>query len=64
MKNSIQYFTENGIPELEKIKMNFMANPEMFDQCVEEVWKVFPSDSMLFNLRMAGRMQHLFGVSA
>ncbi len=41
MKNSIQYFTENGIPELEKIKMNFMANPEMFDQCAEEVWKVF-----------------------
>ena len=41
MKNSIQYFTENGIPELEKIKMNFMENPAVFDKCVEEVWKVF-----------------------
>lgn len=41
MKNSIQYFTENGIPELEKIKLNFMESPAMFDKCVDEVWKVF-----------------------
>lgn len=41
MKNSIQYFTENGIPELEKIKINFMKNPAMFDQYIEEVRKVF-----------------------
>lgn len=26
MKNSIQYFTEKGIPELEKIKINFMES--------------------------------------
>ncbi len=31
MKNSIQYFTENGIPELEKIKRDFMENPAVFD---------------------------------
>ena len=41
MKNSIQYFTENGIPELEKIKIDFMKTPAMFDQCVNEVWNVF-----------------------
>lgn len=41
MKNSIQYFTENGIPELEKIKLYFLENPAMFDKCVDEVWKVF-----------------------
>lgn len=43
MKNSIQYFTENGIPELEKIKINFIKNPGMFDQYVEEVQNVFLS---------------------
>ncbi len=41
MKNSIQYFTENGMPELEKIKLNFMENPAAFDQCVNKAWKVF-----------------------
>ncbi len=41
MKNSKQYFTENGIPGLEKIKMNFMEDPALFDKCVEEVWKIF-----------------------
>lgn len=40
MKNSIQYFTEKGIPELEKIKLNFMENPAMFDKCVKEVLQV------------------------
>ena len=48
MKNSIQYFTENGIPELEKIKLNFMENPAMFDKCVEEVWKVFLQTACCF----------------
>jgi len=48
MKNSIQYFTENGIPELEKIKMNFMENPAVFDKCVEEVWKVFLQTACCF----------------
>ena len=41
MRNSIQYFTENGIPELEKIKLNFLENPAMFDKCVDKVCKVF-----------------------
>ena len=40
MKNSIQYFTEKGIPELEKIKINFMETPAMFDKCVKEVLQV------------------------
>ena len=41
MKNSIQHFTENGIPKLEKIKRNFMEPPATFDQCVNETWDVF-----------------------
>lgn len=41
MKNSIQHFTEKGIPELQKIKVNFMASPSAFDQCVNEVGDVF-----------------------
>ncbi len=48
MKNSIQHFAENGIPELEKIKMNFMENPAMFDKWVEEVWKVFLQTACCF----------------
>lgn len=48
MKNSIQYFTENGIPELEKIKLNFLENPAMFDKCVDEVWKVFLQTACYF----------------
>ena len=40
MKNSIQYFTEKGIPDLEKIKINFMENPAMFDKCVKEVLQI------------------------
>lgn len=40
MKNSIQYFTEKGIPELEKIKLNFMENPTTFDKRVKEVPQV------------------------
>ena len=40
MKNSIQYFTEKGIPELEKIEINFMETPAMFDKCVKEVLQV------------------------
>ena len=40
MKNSIQYFTEKGIPELEKIKINFMETPAMFDKCIKEVLQV------------------------
>ena len=35
MNNSIQYFTEKGIPQLEKIKINFMENPALFDKYVE-----------------------------
>ena len=48
MKNSIQYFTENGIPELEKIKLNFLENPAMFDKCVDEVLKVFLQTACCF----------------
>jgi len=48
MKNSIQYFTENGIPELEKIKLNFMENPAAFDQCVNKAWKVFLKTACCF----------------
>ena len=48
MKNSIQYFTENGIPELEKIKLNFLENPAMFDRCVDKVWKVFLQTACYF----------------
>lgn len=40
MKNSIQHFIEKGIPELEKIKINLMKNPAIFDKCVEEVLQV------------------------
>ena len=40
MRNSIQYFTEKGIPELEKIKINFMENPAKFDKSVKEVLQV------------------------
>lgn len=41
MKNSIQHFVENGIPELEKIRINFMKAPSLFDECAEEVKKIF-----------------------
>ena len=37
MNNSIQYFLENGIPELEKIKKDFLSNPGHFDEYVEKV---------------------------
>lgn len=39
MKNIIQYFLENGIPELEKIRIDFIGNPSLFDECVEETKK-------------------------
>jgi len=57
MKNSIQYFTENGIPELEKIKLNFLENPAMFDRCVDEVWKVFLQTACYF---ICGWLEELF----
>ncbi len=37
MNNSIQYFLENGIPELEKIKKDFLSNPGHFDEYIEKV---------------------------
>ncbi len=37
MDNSIQYFLENGIPELEKIKKDFLSNPGHFDEYIEKV---------------------------
>ena len=37
MNNSIQYFLENGIPELEKIKKDFLSSPGHFDEYVEKV---------------------------
>ncbi len=37
MNNSIQYFLENGIPGLEKIKKDFFTNPMYFDEYIEEV---------------------------
>jgi len=40
VKNNIQHFIEKGIPELEKIKINLMKNPALFDKCVEEVLQV------------------------
>lgn len=48
MKNSIQYFTENGIPELEKIKINFMESPETFDQWVSMAGNVFLKTACYF----------------
>ena len=39
MKNIIQYFLENGIPELERIRKDFIGNPSLFDECVEETKK-------------------------
>lgn len=41
MKNSIQYFLENGIPELEKIRINFMKEPSRFDEHMDKIGKVF-----------------------
>ena len=32
----------------EKIKMNFMENPAVFDKCVEDVWKVFLQTACCF----------------
>ena len=37
MNNSIQYFLENGIPGLEKIKKDFFTNPVCFDEYIEKV---------------------------
>lgn len=37
MNNSIQYFLENGIPGLEKIKKDFFTNPICFDEYIENV---------------------------
>ncbi|WP_334090207.1 ISLre2 family transposase [Helicobacter typhlonius] len=37
MNNSIQYFLENGIPGLEKIKKDFFTNPMCFDEYIENV---------------------------
>lgn len=48
MNNSIQYFTEKEILELEKIKINFMVNPALFDKCVKEVLQVFLQTACCF----------------
>ena len=37
MNNSIQYFLENGIPGLEKIKKDFFTDPVCFDEYIEKV---------------------------
>ena len=37
MNNSIQYFLENVIPGLEKIKKDFFTNPMCFDKYIENV---------------------------
>jgi len=37
MNNSIKYFLENGIPELEKNKKDFLSNPGHFDGYIEKV---------------------------
>lgn len=37
MNNSIQYFLENVIPGLEKIKKDFFTNAMYFDEYIEEV---------------------------
>ncbi len=37
MNNSIQYFVENGIPELKKVKKNFLSSPGCFDEYIEKV---------------------------
>ena len=37
MNNSIQYFLENGIPGLEKIKKDFFTSPICFDEYIENV---------------------------
>lgn len=41
MENSIHYFLENGIPELEKIRIDFMKAPSLFDERAEEIKGVF-----------------------
>lgn len=41
MNNIIQYFSENGIEELEKIKLNFLKDPSHFEVCVMEVLGIF-----------------------
>jgi len=37
MNNSIQYFLENGIPELEKSEKDFLSSPGHFDGYIEKV---------------------------
>ena len=37
MLNSIQHFTENGIPQLEEIMKKFMQNPADLNQFVDQV---------------------------
>ena len=37
MYSSIQYFVENGIPQLEKLQKNFMMNPSCMEVCVNGV---------------------------
>ena len=39
MNNSIQYFLENVIPGLEKIKKDFFTNPMCFDKYIEKCEK-------------------------
>ena len=41
MNNIIQYFSENGIEELEKIKLNFLKDPSHFEVCVMKVLGIF-----------------------
>lgn len=40
MLNSIQHFTENGIPQLEEIMKKFMQNPADLNQFVDQVKQV------------------------
>lgn len=52
MKNSIQYFLENGIPELEKIRISFMKEPGRFDEYMDKIGKMFLKATCHFTLEL------------
>ncbi len=59
MKNSIQYFTEKRIPELQKIKMNFIENLQHLEICGRNPAD-FSLNSTLLCLQIAERIQNPF----
>lgn len=48
MRNSIQHFIKNGIPELEKIRINFFKDPSCINECIEKIIQIVLEQVCIF----------------